>query len=216
MASYLKNSAFAAIIPVVLIMMSFSGKAAAETATDDVEVYAGLAPVLELVCSDVKFGVWRVPVRTSGDVTLITLTADNVVAVTGNAAGVAKSEANDAEPAAGNCTFTGSSAEASEDGMVVTMVVGGSQASVADGNLTNGAMVPTANNEYAGLLMPVSSASLGFSLSFPQSAAIGSDGSGSFKITGILTIPETIIAANYGAYKQAGVISVTIDDSVGD
>ncbi|WP_404400533.1 hypothetical protein LG288_11090 [Idiomarina seosinensis] len=63
MASNIKNSALAALVPVALIMMSFSGKAAAETATDDVQVYAGLSAVLKIECTDLNFGVWRVPLR---------------------------------------------------------------------------------------------------------------------------------------------------------
>ena len=200
-----------------IVAAGFASNAAAETATDSVEVYAGLAPVLELVCTDVKFGVWRVPVRDEGGTTTITLAENDDATVGGpNVTGVALSNAAGAEPAAGSCAFTGSGATAGADAMSVSMTTTVVGATAADGSLTGGSMIAAANNEYAGLDAPDTAATLEFTLSFPTATAIDENGAGSFKIAGVLTIPEDIVTDNYGGYKQDGTINVTIDDGFGD
>lgn len=199
-----------------VVAAGFATNVAAETATDTIDVYAGLAPVLELVCSDVKFGVWRVPTRTEGGVTTITLSDDNTTAVATNTTNVALSGAAIAQPAAGSCAFTGSAGAAGETAMDVSMATTVTSASTAAGELTGGTMIAATSNEYAALDAATTAAALGFELSFPTTTAVDSNGAGSFKIAGVLTIPETIVADNYGGYKQDGTITVTIDDGVGD
>jgi len=78
----------------------FVGQAAAETATDTIDVYAGLAPVMELSCSDVNFGVWRVPTGTrSGGATTVALATDSTTSITaGSSTNIALS-ANYEDPA---------------------------------------------------------------------------------------------------------------------
>lgn len=200
-----------------IVAAGFATNVAAETATDTIEVYAGLAPVLELICTDVKFGVWRIPVRSSNGTTTITLT-DNAgateYAVGGNSTGVAKSAAAEAAPTLGSCTFTGSVATEGSETMGVSMATTVTGASVASGSLTDGSMIAAADNDYAGLDGADTAAALEFELSFPGLTAVDENGAGSFKIAGVLTIPEDIVTANYGGYKQNGTITVTINDDV--
>lgn len=201
-----------------MVAAGFATNVAAETATDTIDVYAGLAPVLELICTDVKFGVWRIPVRSLNGTTTITLTNNAGAtehAVGGNDTGVSLSDAAAAAPALGSCAFTGSVATEGAETMGVTMATTVTGATMAGGSLTGGTMVSAADNEYvAGLSFPVTAAALGFTLSFPQLTAVDANGEGSFKIAGVLTIPETIVPNNYGGYKQDGTITVTINDEV--
>lgn len=195
-----------------IVAAGFATNAAAETASDTIEVYAGLAPVLELTCSDVKFGVWRVPTRTEGGVTTITLSDDNTTAVATNTTNVALSSAEIAQPAAGSCAFTGSAVATGETAMGVSMAA--TEATTGAGTLTAGTLIAAANNVYADINGASAGAALEFTLNFPTTTAVDSNGAGSFKIAGVLTIPETIVADNYGGYKQNGTITVTIDDGV--
>lgn len=203
-----------------MVAAGFATNVAAETASDNINVYAGLAPVLELMCSDVKFGVWRVPVGSrTGGATTITLTdggsGATEFAIGGSTTGVAVSGAAEAAaPALGSCAFTGSVADAGETAMGVSMATTVTGASTDDvGSLTGGTMVAAGADEYAGLAAPETvNTGLGFTLSFEPATAISVSGEGSFKIAGILTIPDNIVAGNYGGYKQDGTITVTIND----
>lgn len=205
-------------VAVIVGLTAISSSAIAETATDTIEVYAGLAPVLELVCSDVKFGVWRVPTRTGGGVTTITLSDNDSAEAGGDTTGVALVNLTRnpaAQPAAGSCAFTGSAATAGDTAMAVSMAA--TEATTGAGTLTSGTMVSDRDEDYGvGISFPVLAAGLGFTLSFPTTTAIDANGAGSFKIAGVLTIPETIVPNNYGAYKQNGTITVTVNDGVGD
>ncbi|MGL5369918.1 MAG: hypothetical protein ACRDBF_02660, partial [Plesiomonas shigelloides] len=49
-----------------------SGQASAQPSSDTVDAYAGIAPTLELTCSDVNFGVWRMSTGTRGGATIVT------------------------------------------------------------------------------------------------------------------------------------------------
>lgn len=95
-----------------VVAAGFATNVAAETATDTVEVYAGLAPVLEMTCSDVNFGVWRVPTGDRSGTTTVTLDASSVATATvtgGSTADTAVSLSGDyAIAAAGTCNVTGS------------------------------------------------------------------------------------------------------------
>ncbi|WP_404400527.1 hypothetical protein LG288_11075 [Idiomarina seosinensis] len=201
-----------------IVAAGFATNAAAETATDTIDVYAGLAPALELTCNSVKFGVWRVPVRSSGGVTTINLNDDgssNATTTTAtNTDKVALKTDTDSQPELGQCSFTGSSAPESATGMAISFATSSSAAGTASaGAVADGTMIAAPNNEYADIDGASTPAALVYDLSFPTTTAIASDGTGSFVIEGVLTIPETIAIANYGAYKQDGTITVTIDDT---
>ncbi|MFU8785590.1 hypothetical protein, partial [Aliidiomarina sp.] len=95
-----------------IVAAGFATNVAAETASDTIEVYAGLAPVLELTCTDVHFGVWRVPTgdRTESNmITLIGTTTVNELAGTAtftssvSADGTTVAESNNYTAAAGQC-----------------------------------------------------------------------------------------------------------------
>ena len=53
------------IAAAVAVLAAFaSTNTFAETASDTVDAKAGIQPAMELVCTDVSFGVWRIPART--------------------------------------------------------------------------------------------------------------------------------------------------------
>ena len=213
MASNIKNSALAAFVPVALIMMSFSGKAVAETATDDVEVYAGLAPILALECTNVNFGAWRVPPGERATFTTIKMptnkSIDNITPTLGDtdtADNDVSLSTKYAAPSYGDCTVTGSLAY--RDGLVTRGTVTAS--------VTSGSLVPTSNNPFAvGLNAPTGSPLSNFTyvLEFATlKPIISSTGRANFWIGGTLTIPKELISDNYGAY-QSGSITITFDDA---
>ena len=201
----------AALVPVVLIMMSFSGKAAAETATDDVQVYAGLAPILALECSSVNFGAWRVPPGERGTFTKINMPTNSskvtaTVGDTSTADNDVSLSIKYAAPSLGECIATGSLAY--RDGSVTRGTVTHS----AIGGFLSG----TSNNPFAtGLNAPTGFNLQGFRYVLEFSTLtplISSTGRATFRIGGTLTIPEKLISDNYGAY-QSGLITITFDDA---
>ena len=60
---------------VALAMLATAGSSSvfAATTTANIDATAGLQPVLSVTCTPVKFGVWRIPTRSSGGTTTITL-----------------------------------------------------------------------------------------------------------------------------------------------
>ncbi len=191
----------------ILAVTALTGLAAtsamAETASDTIDATAGLKPALELRCTDVNFGVWRVPIRDTGGVTIITLNRDNdSVAAIKNTTRVAQS-LSDASYThrRGECTLSGSTAaDATAAGISIA------------GN-TNMAFSPAnaAATGYVGLDAATSAATLGASLNVPTAATITS-GAATFYVGGVLTIPQVIIADNYGGYKTTQPATITADD----
>jgi hypothetical protein len=179
----------------------FVGQAAAETATDSVDVYAGLAPVMELSCSDVNFGVWRVPTGTrSGGATTVTLTSDSTTSITSGSSSNIALSANYEDPAVSSCTVTGSAAA---DDTVGQVGFTGGTGSFA----TNGG---TGFNSET--LAAPSTVVSSFSYSLTNTDPVSmSSGATSFKIHGTMSIPDNLVTANYGGYKAAAV-TVTYSD----
>lgn len=178
--------------------------AMAESASDTVDATAGLQPALELSCTDVSFGVWRVPIRTSGGVTTITLDRDtDNVATSGNTARVAQSN-SDASWAhsRGECTLSGSTA-VDETAADITISDNTDMPFVAS---------PAANTGYIGLDAATTAATLTCSLDVPATATITS-GSATFYVGGVLTIPQAIVADNYGGYKTSTPATITANDN---
>jgi hypothetical protein len=164
----------------------------ANSVSSSVDALAGLSPTLSLGCDGVNFGVWRIPTRTTGGVTTITLTvsANTRAGVTtatagGNTTGVGLA-AGYTGPTAGGCTLAGSN-NVSKD---VQSALAGASNMPFTGSTHNGLPLPTAP---ANLRATLSLAGTGIS--------VNGLGIGEFRVVGVLTIPELIVAGNYGGYR---------------
>ena len=177
--------------------------AQADTASDSVDAKAGLQPALELSCTDVSFGVWRVPVRSSGGTTTITLDrANDTVAATGNTTRVAQSSSHASwVHSRGECTVSGSTA-ADTTAADVTITGGNNMGFTGAAAATSG---------YVGLNAPGADATLGATLNAAATTTIAS-GSSTFYVGGVLTIPQDILSTNYGGYKTTSSATVAVDD----
>ena len=188
---------------VALAMLATAGSSSvfAATTAANIDATAGLQPVLSMTCTPVKFGVWRVPVRSTGGTTTITLsTTSDTAAPSGNTnGGVAMSAAAAFLSARGLCTVVGSTAA---DATAMTITLTASATSMG----SDGASV------YTGLGAPTTAATgMSTILSAPSTSAITNSGT-TFYVGGTLTIPQTIVAGNYGAYKTTTPVVITVDD----
>lgn len=176
----------------------------AEVASDSVDATAGLQPALELSCTDVSFGVWRVPVRSGGGTTTITLDRDaNTAAESGNTTRVAKSESDISwAHSRGTCTLSGSTAAVET---AVDISISGNEEMAFAGAAAQA-------TGYANLNAPATAATLTATLNAPTSVTIQNDGTASFYVGGVLTIPATIVADNYGGYKTTAPATISVDD----
>lgn len=198
----------------VLVLLVCAGLAqAADTVTASVNARAGVSPVLSLTCNDVNFGVWRVPVRTGGSATTITLTvsansaAGATTATVGGQATWVSFASGYQVPDAALCTVAGATKHSATI-----------QTAISDNTgLTFGA------SNHNNLNNPVQVASLSANLSLGGiGVAIDSNGAGTFRVVGVLSIPATITVNNYGGYKtQTGgaggagnAASVTVTDVI--
>lgn len=192
-----------------IVAAGFVSSAAAETASDSVDVYAGLEPVLEMTCTDVNFGVWRVPTGDRNGTTTVTLDAGSTATVTvtiGGAADTAVSRSTKySAPAAGTCNVTGS-----------TVTSGSGAASITTGS--SGTFLGTASNPFAsGLTAPTAlppASAFDFTLSLSTATpAIDANGEATFQVIGSMEIPNNLVSDNYGAYKSQGSSTVLFDDT---
>lgn len=178
---------------------------AQDTVSANVNAVAGISPVLSLTCNDVNFGVWRVPVRSSGGTTAITLTvsANNSSGSTtatsgGNTTGVALASGYNV-PNAATCTVNGSNNASQTIQSAISSNTGLKFGSSNHNNLNNPSQV-------AALTADLTLGGTG--------VVIGSTGAGTFRVTGVLTIPQTIAADNYGGYSTRS--ANMPDESVGN
>lgn len=178
---------------------------AQDTVSANVNAIAGISPVLSLTCNDVNFGVWRVPVRSSGGTTAITLTvsANNSSGSTtatsgGNTTGVALASGYNV-PNAATCTVNGSNNASQTIQSAISNNTGLKFGSSNHNNLNNPSQLATLTADLT----------LG-----GTGVVIGSTGAGTFRVTGVLTIPQTITADNYGGYSTRS--ANMPDDSVGN
>lgn len=192
-----------------IVAAGFATNVAAETAEDTIDVYAGLAPVLEMTCSDVNFGVWRVPTGDRGDSTTITLNAASVAeatVTTGGGADTAVSLSNNYDaPAAGTCNVTGSTVSNNNGEATITTGSSGTFLGTASNPFATGLAAPTA-------LPPGSAFDFTLSLS-TGTPAIDSNGEATFQVIGSMEIPNNLVSDNYGAYKSEGSSTVEFDDA---
>lgn len=176
---------------------------AQQVVTASVNARAGLAPLTAVTCDDVNFGVWRVPTRTTGGSTLITLTvsANNAAgttssAVTGNTTNVGVASGYIA-PTAATCTVTGATAVSSTLPTAITNNVG----------------LAFTSSTHESLSAPGTLSALNATLTLGGTGVVvDSAGTGSFRVVGVLTIPQAIVAANYGGYRTATPATVSVTD----
>ena len=189
-----------------LVIFSVQAKAA-DSGTASVNATAGLAPVVIVSCTDVNFGVWRIPNRTTGGATTVTLT------VSGNTAG-----ATTTATAGGNTTRV-----ALASGYVAptaaTCAVSGimTQLSTVQTAISSNTGLGFTTSTQEGLDAPVTLAALSANLALGGTGVyIDTNGEGAFRVTGVLTIPTVINANHYGGYKTTGVNAarVTVTDAI--
>ena len=200
------NKSFKISLAIATLAMLASHSSFAETASDTVDAKVGIQPAMELVCSDVSFGVWRIPART-GAATTITLDRDTgTVTATGNTTRVAQSTSNASWlHSRGECVLSGSTAAT---GTAVSITMSGSTAMSFDA-------ANSSTTGFAGLNAPTTAVTgMQATLDAPATVTLGAGGSATFYIGGVLTIPGTISANNYGGYKTTTSATVTANDGV--
>ncbi len=178
---------------------------AQQVVTASVNARAGLAALTAVTCDDVNFGVWRVPARTSGGSTIITLTvsANNATGTTttsisGNTTNVGAASGYIASTAA-TCTVTGATTVSATLPTAITNNVG----------------LAFVGSNHETLNFPTSVAAMNATLTLGGTGVVvDSTGSGTFRVVGVLTIPQAIVAANYGGYKTATPATVSVTDAV--
>lgn len=191
-----------------IVVAGFATNVAAETASDTIEVYAGLASVLEMTCSDVNFGVWLVPTGDRGVATYVILdegsiasaiiasdlTVDTTVALSNNYD----------NPAVGLCNVTGSAVSDANGEATITN--------------EHGSFLGTSANPFAtGFDAPTEgppSSAFYFTLYLSsETPSINSNGEATFEVLGTMHIPNNLVTNNYGAYKNEGSATVGFDDA---
>jgi len=193
------------LVVVTLSLGLFVGQAAAETATDTVDVYAGLAPVMELSCTDVNFGVWRVPTDSRSGNTTITLVKEGTASVTsGSSTNIALS-GNWLAPQAGSCTVSGSGAANGITGQVGISSATGSFVGNSGSGFEAEAIAEAGT--------PVASFTYALTNTTPVAMAAGAT---SFTLHGTMEIPDGLIAANYGGYQSPSITVDYVDDDIGN
>lgn len=186
----------------VSMAVALPQQAGAESATDrSVNAVAGLHPMIELNCTPVNLGVWRVPKRNAGGTTRIMLDIDRAhlgAQISQNTAVARASGHPDWEPAFGVCTVTQSRA-LDQSSAVVTIQNNRLLKVVPDANAFTAVPAGRANS------------ALRIDVYAPTLTRI-SNGTSTFLIGGGITIPEKIIDADYGAYRTATRPLVSVDD----
>lgn len=179
-----------------------SGQASAQTSSDTVDAYAGIAPTLELTCSDVNFGVWRMGTGSRGGATIVTLPSNgNSATSTGGTAALSNAKSHQA-PVRSTCQLKGSGAP------------NATAATVTLKDNTNMTFAGTNSNNFAvTLAAPVTAAALTANLTASTLAPLISGGATQVYIGGELTIPDNVIADNYGSYKTSTPLTVELEDN---
>ncbi|MEL4204261.1 hypothetical protein P0W48_13005 [Plesiomonas shigelloides] len=179
-----------------------SGQASAQTSSDTVDAYAGIAPTLELTCSDVNFGVWRMGTGARGGATIVTLPSNGTSATsTGGTAALSNANSHQA-PVRSTCQLKGSGAP------------NGTAATVTLKDNTSMTFTGTSSNNFAVTLpAPGTAAALTANLTAFTLAPVISGGATQVYIGGELTIPDNIVEANYGSYKTSAPLTVTLEDN---
>ena len=174
---------------------------AVDTGTASVNAIAGLAPVVIVSCTDVNFGVWRIPNRTSGGATTVTLTVPSNTAA---AATTATATGNTTRVALASGFVAPTAATCSVSGLMTQL------ATVQTAIANNNNLGFTSSNHEA-LDTPITLAALSANLTLAGTGVyVDTNGLGAFRVTGVLTIPNVINGNHYGGYKTNGVNAATV------
>jgi len=200
---------------VVFFLLFWTVNAAAETASDQVDVYSGLAPVMTLSCTDLNFGVYQIARGDRGITGVTTATLswtydsfDDVWAafISFTNAGqdqIALSDKPDYDaPSPAVCTVSGSRATS----MTVNVTSAPTGAFYFGG---------AADNPFAANLGRPTTPTFTMRgvMTVPGTVTLDATGSGSFVITGAVQIPNFLTATNYGSYKGPA-ITMTVNDGL--
>ena len=195
---------------VIVGLTAVSGSAIAETATDTIEVHAGLAAALTFSCTDLHFGVWRVsPGNSEGAITIGSTLSGTIFTTTtenptdGN---YANSLAENHQPMVAVCVATGSEAALNTQPSVqVNILTGDFLPLAADHKFVLANFITTPNTAIA----------MSYTLLVSTPTAINEEGESRFSIGGTWTVPANIVADHHGGYVSEGVHTVTFNDTAG-
>ena len=160
--------------------------------TAQINAIAGVAPILSLVCTDVDFGVWRIPVRNGPRQTKVTLTHSNnggsrtFATLSEHIDGVAQASTF-GQPEAGTCTVSGSQHPRQRIGVSI----------VGTGDLV---LAPASKSRLPPAAQRAQGISASLRLSEPT-VLIDQDGRGVFTVVGDFMIPAQIRSENHGGYS---------------
>jgi len=185
----------------IAVALGLSQTALADTASDDLEITAGLTEALTLSCETaLSFGITRLETGNRGGTTTLTVDPDGGdITLGGDDTNVSAGTGQ-----AGTCTIAGSSAT---DGATVTVTIGGSSLESADVSLVADA------NAFSGLGPPgtlLNDLDVSTFATNPGSVVIDSNGGATFNIGGTLTIPAEVTGDNLGGYSNE--VTVEVDD----
>ena len=186
------NAALLAAVFTAFVALPAQAQSTSTTISTSVNARAGLSPILSVTCDAVNFGVWRVPIRNSGGTTAITLTvsANDATGVSsGTASGNTINVALDTGyllPSAATCNVYGS------------RPVGTTLTTAITGNTT--LRFIASNHESLPTPSVMADLTANLALAAPG-VAVDANGNGAFRVVGVLTIPQPIVAGNYGGYQ---------------
>ena len=182
--------------------LGLSQTALAETASDDLEITAGLTEALTLSCNAaLSFGITRLGTLSRDDDT--TLTVDPETGAISEDGGIEGVTAGSGQ--AGECTISGSNADESD---TVTVTIAGEIGTVslaADGEAFGDLESPDSALE---------DLDVGTFTTDPGTVEIEADGGATFNIGGTLTIPGNVGDDNLGGYSAE--VTVEVDDGFVD
>ena len=174
----------------------------AESGTDrDVNATVGIHPMIELTCTPVNLGVWRVPPRETGGQTRIMLDIDYPELgpkISLNTQVAQASAHADWEPQFGTCTLTQSRA-LDESSAVVTISGNRLLAVTPDGEAYTG--VEPGRSGY-GIRVDV----------YAPTLVKIQNGTATFKVGGGMTIPQRVRETDYGGYRTVSQAVISVDD----
>lgn len=173
--------------------------------TGSVNVIAGLSPVLKLTCSDVNFGVWRVPAGDRAGVTTVTLRVNGDLQAAQTTPELGGTQINVSlatgyqVPAAGYCKLEGSN---------------GYLGSTALASISGATGMTFTTSNHDNLKVPVTAAGVTADLGLSTTAPVVTDlGEAHFRVVGVMTIPNNLVRANYGGYRAVTAATVSVSDA---
>ena len=188
------------------LMLGANNNAYAESATDRVDAKVGLQPALALECSDISFGVWRIPARNATQTKLSLDFLKGEILASGNVSKIAHSIANLSWlHQRGICILTGSNAVRGSN-----VAVQLSQNTAMEFDSANYVTTGFEGIRAATTAVPGMQATL----NAPSNVKIGFNGTAIFFVGGEITIPGKITAENHGGYRAKRPVIVSIDDGV--